>query len=106
MKEFNDYQQAVLEFKQYDGFWDIVYPTLEIANEAGEVAGLVKKWIRGDYKDIDKQKMIDELGDVLFPMAMLCNAMNIGMNEIAARNIEKLKDRKRRGKIKGSGDNR
>ena len=103
---FDEYQKAILEFKTYEGFWDVIYPTLELANESGELAGKIKKWIRGDYKDLDRDAIRDELGDILFPMAMLATALRIDLSSVATRNIEKLTDRKRRGKLQGSGDNR
>jgi hypothetical protein len=46
----------------------IVYPTLGLANEAGEVAGKVKKIFRdrqGQMTDADREALVLELGDVL-----------------------------------------
>ena len=47
-----------------------------------------------------------ELGDVLWYVANLCSDLEISMEEVAIKNIEKLQDRKERNVIHGSGDNR
>jgi NTP pyrophosphatase (non-canonical NTP hydrolase) len=47
-----------------------------------------------------------ELGDVLWYIAALSRDLNISLNDVAKMNIEKLADRKERGVLGGSGDNR
>ena len=47
-----------------------------------------------------------ELGDVLWYLSALADNLDMKLSTIAKKNIEKLKDRKNRGVIKGSGDNR
>jgi NTP pyrophosphatase (non-canonical NTP hydrolase) len=87
----------------------IVYPTLGMLNEAGELAGKVKKIFRdkaGVISDDDKQALKYELGDVLWYMAQIATELGLSMNEVAEANIEKLFDRLERGKIKGEGDYR
>ncbi len=86
------------------------YLTLGLVGEAGEVANKVKKELRGDLK-IDqyesfREDVKDELGDVLWYLSMLANQMGSSLEEIAVRNIEKLRDREQRGVLKGSGDKR
>ena len=106
---FNEYQQEAIVNKVY-GYGDkIIYPTLGLANEAGEVAGKVKKVLRdsnGDFSDENKLKIADEIGDVLWYMAALADDLGIPLEEIAKMNITKLTDRRNRGVIHGSGDNR
>jgi NTP pyrophosphatase (non-canonical NTP hydrolase) len=87
----------------------IVYPTLGLVNEAGELAGKVKKIFRdkeGVISDEDKTALKYELGDVLWYMAQIATELGLSMNEVAEANIEKLFDRLERGKIKGEGDYR
>ena len=53
----------------------IVYPTLGLVNEAGEVAGKVKKIFRdkgGKISEEDRQALKGELGDVLWYLAQVC----------------------------------
>lgn len=85
----------------------IVYPTLGLANEAGEVAGKVKKIFRdrhGVVTDADREALTLELGDVLWYLSELCTRLGIRLEDVAARNVAKLADRAARGVIQGEGD--
>lgn len=85
----------------------IVYPTLGLANEAGEVAGKVKKIFRdrgGIVTDEDREALTLELGDVLWYLSELCTRLGISLDDVAARNIEKLQGRVERGTLAGDGD--
>ena len=87
----------------------IVYPTLGLANEAGEVAGKIKKIFRdrgGVISDEDRQALKYELGDVLWYLTQICTELNLTLEEIAAANLEKLFSRLERGQIRGDGDHR
>jgi len=83
----------------------VFYPTLGLSGEAGEVANKVKKVMRGD-SGADFSCVPDELGDVLWYLAAIATDLGVTLEEIANKNIEKLYDRRARGVIKGSGDNR
>ncbi|MDQ3910505.1 MAG: nucleoside triphosphate pyrophosphohydrolase family protein [Actinomycetota bacterium] len=53
----------------------IVYPTLGLANEAGEVTGKIKKILRdrdGRISLEDRQGLKQELGDVLWYLTQMC----------------------------------
>lgn len=83
------------------------YLGLGLASEAGEVAGVIKKWIRdGTDDDTLKQKLEAEMGDVCWYLAELCNATGLDLEDVFAANMRKLSDRKARGVITGSGDHR
>jgi NTP pyrophosphatase (non-canonical NTP hydrolase) len=87
----------------------IVYPTLGLANEAGEVAGKIKKIFRdraGVISDEDRQALKYELGDVLWYLTQICTELNLTLEEVAAANLEKLFSRLERGQIRGEGDQR
>lgn len=87
----------------------VIYPTLGLVNEAGEVAGKIKKIFRdkdGLIGEAEKEALKAELGDVLWYIAQVCSELNLSMDEVAEANIEKLLDRQARGKIQGDGDNR
>ena len=53
-----------------------------------------------------RDKVKKELGDVLWFVAAICEDMDYTMDECAEAVIKKLRDRKERGVLKGSGDNR
>ena len=74
-------------------------------SEAGEVAGKMQKTIR-DAKSVSKADMVKELGDVVFYATAIANAYKSSLKEVIEVNMDKLNNRKRQGKIKGSGDNR
>lgn len=109
----DEYQAEATKTAQYKGkgtLDGLVYVALGLAGEAGEVAGKVKKILRGDHgyeltPEI-REALIGEAGDCMWYLSQLCEGLNIGMAEVCRRNLEKLADRVRRGVIKGSGDNR
>lgn len=87
----------------------IVYPTLGLVNEAGEVAGKIKKIFRdkeGVISEADRQALKAELGDVLWYLAQICTELDLSLSEVAEGNIEKLFSRLERGTIGGDGDQR
>ena len=87
----------------------IVYPTLGLTNEAGEVAGKVKKIFRdrdGVITDADREALTLELGDVLWYLAELCTCLEISLHDVATANLEKLEGRAARGTLAGDGDHR
>jgi NTP pyrophosphatase (non-canonical NTP hydrolase) len=84
------------------------YLTLGLTGESGEIANKVKKFIR-DGAPPDEYKKIQiayEIGDVMWYCAVLAKELDMDLGHIMEKNLEKLADRKKRGKLSGSGDNR
>jgi NTP pyrophosphatase (non-canonical NTP hydrolase) len=110
MMNFEEYQKRARSTAVYPAQSQIVYPALGLAGEAGEVAELVKKWLRDERSHNVSAERVDklaaELGDVLWYIANLCTDLGLDLQMVASRNIEKLADRAERGKIRGDGDNR
>lgn len=87
----------------------LAHHSLGLTGEAGEVAGKVKKLIRDKQGQItrdDQQAIAKELGDVLWYVAALCRELGVSMQDVAHANLVKLYDRKDRGALGGSGDDR
>lgn len=87
----------------------VVYPTLGMMGEAGEVAEKVKKLFRdenGACSPEHKEEITKELGDVLWYMSQIATELDINLQEVAEKNIAKIESRHERGVTKGSGDNR
>ena len=101
---FRDYQKKAVSFAIYPATHKVLYPTLGLCGETGEVAEKVKKQVRDGV--FNRHEVAKELGDVLWYLANLSNDIGYNLDEIADMNIEKLTSRKNRDKIKGSGDNR
>ncbi len=110
LENLNDYQRQSRKTAQVvHTDHPIVYPTLGLVNEAGELAGKVKKIFRdkhGQISEEDRTALKHELGDVLWYLAQIATELNIPLQEVAEANLEKLFSRLERGKIGGDGDNR
>ena len=65
---------------------------LGLAGESGEVADMIKKWLDHGHS-MDFGKLEKELGDILWYIAEMCDAMDGQLSEVARRNIEKLRAR-------------
>ena len=108
--DFNEYQNKSRLTAQFPSIGhSVIYPTLGLVNEAGEVAGKIKKVFRdkgGEINEETKSALKAELGDVLWYLAQVATELDLSFDEIAEYNIDKLMDRLERGKIKGDGDNR
>ncbi len=108
--DFKEYQKKSRKTAKYpDADRNFVYPTLGLAGEAGEVADKVKKIIRDDGGEIspEKRKEIElELGDVLWYISQIATELNLSLENVALKNIDKLYSRLKREKLGGSGDKR
>ena len=102
--DFKEYQRKAVTFAIYPATHKVLYPTLGLCGEAGEVAEKVKKQIRDGV--FHRHEVAKELGDVLWYLANICNDIGYNLDEIADLNLTKLRGRMARNVIKGSGDNR
>lgn len=85
------------------------YAVLGLTNEAGEVAGKLKKIYRDNAGQITKysrEALADELSDVLWYLSAVAVELNVDLDSVAEHNLDKLNSRKERGVLGGSGDNR
>lgn len=70
----------------------ILNGALGLCGESGEVADLIKKFtFQGHYLYMDELK--DELGDVFWYIALLCDVFGFTFEEIQEHNLNKLKKR-------------
>lgn len=117
--ELNAYQDAASGTAAYPGkgtFWGLIYVSLQAASEAGEFAGKTAKLLRDDqmlhYEPthyiprVKRDAMIKEIGDQLWYISAQCRELGITLEECAQINLNKLADRRARGTIHGSGDDR
>lgn len=107
---FNEYQKLAQKTAGYPKIGKkIIYPALGLCSEAGEVAGKIKKIFRDKRGILDKKSVravVKELGDTLWYLSQIATEIKMPLDRVARMNIKKLNSREKRGKIKGSGDNR
>lgn len=119
LNDFNKYQDRATSTAIYPGqgaLLGLLYSSLGIGNEGGEILGKVKKFIRDSPPDVlngldgypieFRRGVGKELGDVLWYIAQICTELGLEMSVVAETNLQKLADRKERGVLGGSGDNR
>lgn len=66
--------------------------SMGLSGEAGEVTDYLKKVVFHGHS-MDREKLKDELGDVLWYLSNLAELMDIDLDEVASHNIDKLKKR-------------
>ncbi len=110
MLTLNDYQQAAGRTAAYPNRGNnLVYPVLGLASEAGEVAGKLKKVIRdaeGKLSAEQRERLLAEVGDVLWYVAAICTELGAPLEAVARANLDKLALRAERQVIGGDGDDR
>ena len=87
--DMNEYQKLAARTDNHNA---LAYYALGLTGEAGEVADLIKKY-KWHGHDLDINQLIEELGDVLWYVAMLVDALCYDLDTVAAINIEKLRQR-------------
>ena len=90
----NEYQKLAMttlnpELSQKDV---LINGVMGLCGESGEAIDLVKKWLAQGH-ELDKDKLIKEIGDVAWYIAEIATALGVTLEEVLAKNIEKLKAR-------------
>ena len=65
---------------------------LGLCGESGEIADIYKKYLYQGH-ELDREHMAEELGDVCWYVAELATGLGVTLEEVMARNIEKLRKR-------------
>lgn len=117
---------------KYNKAFALIYPSMLLAGEAGELNNKVQKLIRDSLSkkaltnlhlasalevlefyieqelqdEQFKESVLQEAGDTLWAISQVANDFGSSIQDVAKMNIEKLKSRLERNKIEGSGDNR
>lgn len=116
IKTFEAYSKLSQAFR--DCPKTVQYSVEGLTEEAGEVAGKLKKYWRDKVylfperyelnnppEDV-KDGILKELGDVLWYVNDMALLLGYSLEEVANMNIEKLYGRVKRGTIHGQGDDR
>lgn len=91
----NDYQRAALRTAQMDNFSNeevLLNGVMGLNGEAGEVIDLVKK-ARFQGHELDTEKLMKELGDIAWYLAITAISIGYSLSDVFDANIEKLQKR-------------
>jgi NTP pyrophosphatase (non-canonical NTP hydrolase) len=102
---FSEYQKQAMALR-IDRAWAPQYAVNGLPGEVGELLSIFAKAIRDGEKDDHKTMVKKELGDCLWFLAAIAYDNDLDLEDVASGNIAKLTDRKNRGVLQGSGDNR
>ena len=98
-KILDDYREFTRDTSIYDSNDAYEYTIMGLCSEAGEVAGKLKKIVRGDQ--IDPESYVSELSDVLWYLSRAASAVGLSLEDLADYNYSKLESRKTAGTIQG-----
>lgn len=94
----NDYQRAAMRtasgmnYDQVGGNGLLLNGVMGLNGEAGECIDIVKKHIFQGH-ELDREHLIEELGDAAWYLAVSCEAVGVTLGEVMQRNVDKLKKR-------------
>lgn len=70
----------------------LINGVMGLCGEAGEAIDVVKKYLAQGH-ELDRDKLIKELGDVAWYLAETATALDVSLEEVLERNLEKLRAR-------------
>lgn len=70
----------------------LILGAMGLCGEAGEASEIIKKYIFQGV-DLDRSKLIKELGDVRWYLEVLCICLNTDINQVEQLNVAKLRTR-------------
>ena len=90
---FNQYQKEAFDLISEDGRKDMVLNgVIGLAGESGECCDIVKK-NRFQGHELNKEHLIEELGDVMWYIAETASGLGVTLEEVAQYNLDKLHKR-------------
>lgn len=102
----NDYQRMAM--RTASGLAEhslILNGVMGLNGEAGECIDIMKKHIFQGH-ELDREHLIEELGDVAWYLAVCCEGLGVSLEEVMEKNIEKLRSRYPEGFDKARSINR
>ena len=90
----NEYQELAMKTlnPELDKKDVLINGVMGLCGESGEVIDIVKKHLAQGH-ELDKEKIIKELGDVAWYMAEIATVLDVELEDVLVQNIEKLKKR-------------
>ena len=89
-----EYQKLAMRTNKQEATQEqnLINGCLGLAGEAGEVCDIVKKYMFQGH-NLETQKIVDELSDVLWYVALTAQGIGCDLDSIMEHNINKLKKR-------------
>ena len=92
--EINEYQELAMrtlnpELQKRDV---LINSVMGLCGESGEAIDIVKKWLAQGH-ELDRERLAEELGDIAWYLAEAATALELPLEEIFSRNIDKLRRR-------------
>ena len=87
---FEEFQKAArrTQNKTLDGEQMLHHALFGLGAEAGEILSIFQKELQGH--EADRDKIVDECGDLLWMLSELADGCGINLDEIARHNVDKL----------------
>ena len=91
---FDDFQRAAVRTVNpaLSGEQRLLDAAAGLAEEAGEVLGLVRKHVM-QQRPLDHAAVVEELGDALWCLAIVADTLGVSLSDVARANESKLRDR-------------
>lgn len=90
MKEYQSLAMRTDDPKKYNSSLNrLINGCMGLCGESGEVMDLVKKALFQGH-ELKKDELVEELGDVLWYIALCCETIDVSLEEVANGNILKL----------------
>lgn len=88
---FGDYQQSASRTRnsRLSGDDVLLDAAAGLAEEGGEVLSIVRKH-RFQGRELDRGRLIEELGDALWCIATVASSLGVGLDVVAEHNLDKL----------------
>jgi NTP pyrophosphatase (non-canonical NTP hydrolase) len=107
LQSYEAFCESADQYRHNDDIPSNFFYAVGLCEEAGEVAGKVKKLYRDcTDPDVFREALMHEIGDVFWYATRLANYNGISIEEVVVANMRKLQSRMDRGKLGGSGDGR
>lgn len=90
----DEYEQFVLSKMSMKALEDpLLNAALGLVGESGKIADMVKKYMFHDHHILAEERIMEELGDVLFYVTMMMYAINVDFERVIEMNVDKLNGR-------------
>ena len=95
--DFNSYQKKALRTARvpaHDNDASLIVPMLGLSGETGQLLSEYKKHLRdGEAHRLFKERVSEELGDILWYISDVASKFDLSLSDIAAANLVKVKQR-------------